>query len=316
MARMDRAVTALGLTHPGPRTDDPVLRDSRHKPARALRDLEDFLSWLALEGKRDRTIRDYEWALARLLRTFKTRAIDEFTDGDIAYVLRSFPPAGRRTKAAAYRKFFAWAKRTRRITENPMELLPNIRQAKNPPIRIFTDAEIIRLTSLPAEDGTLMLLLLDAGLRKGEARHLRARDIDLAERQLAVIDGKGGNHRVIPLTGRLTQRLAEWFLLDAIHPNAYLWYSRPGGYHIRRDRPISESTFGTWYRRCLEDATVTYRKPHTTRHTFATRWLRKGGRLNTLSLALGHASIRTTADEYAHMDISDLALDVALTEKE
>jgi integrase len=43
---------------------------------------------------------------------------------------------------------------------------------------------------------------------------------------------------------------------------------------------------------------VRYRNPHTTRHSFATRYLRglggKPGRLETLQLVLGHESIRTT----------------------
>ena len=85
-------MTALAirqLTRPGPWADDPVLRDSRHKPAQAARDLELFLAWLELENLGARTISDYEWALARLLRTFPDRQLDEFTDGDIAFVLRT-----------------------------------------------------------------------------------------------------------------------------------------------------------------------------------------------------------------------------------
>jgi hypothetical protein len=50
------------------------------------------------------------------------------------------------------------------------------------------------------------------------------------------------------------------------------------------------------------------------RHTFATRYLRKGGRLETLSMVMGHESIRTTYDLYAHLDMRDAALDMALIE--
>jgi hypothetical protein len=38
-----------------------------------------------------------------------------------------------------------------------------------------------------------------------------------------------------------------------------------------RDKPIGEGTFSRWWRRCLDDAGVPYRNPHTARHTFATR---------------------------------------------
>jgi integrase len=52
-----------------------------------------------------------------------------------------------------------------------------------------------------------------------------------------------------------------------------------------------------------------------TRHTFATRYLRRGGRLETLRKVLGHESINTTEGEYVHLDMRDVALDFALVAK-
>jgi integrase len=77
---------------------------------------------------------------------------------------------------------------------------------------------------------------------------------------------------------------------------------------------VGEGTFARWYTDCLDRAGVRYRNPHTTRHTFATNWLRQGGRLETLSMILGHASIRTTFDEYAHLDTRDVLADLQLIE--
>ncbi len=59
---------------------------------------------------------------------------------------------------------------------------------------------------------------------------------------------------------------------------------------------------------------VRYRNPHTTRHTFATAGLRRGGRLETVSTVMGHASIQTMYDLYAHLDTPDVLADIALTE--
>jgi integrase len=53
---------------------------------------------------------------------------------------------------------------------------------------------------------------------------------------------------------------------------------------------------------------------HTARHTFATHWLKRGGRMETLSKAMGHASIAVTVDLYGHLDLSDVARDLALVE--
>ncbi len=293
---------------------DP-LRDSRHRDARAAREVSDWLAWLELEGKAPRTLSDYEWVVARLLRDFPDKTLVEFTDGDIAHVLRTFPPRSRRERKAAIDSLFKWAYRTRRISENPMEFLPRIARSKQKVIDIFSDMEIASLCALGETHGDRFLILFDTGLRQSEARNLRVRDCHLDRGELVVIGGKGGKDRAIPLTGRLSQRLAEWFLLDGLTPTDYLWPVRPGGYYVRRSKAMGETSFKTWYKGCLAEAGVRYRKPHTTRHTFATRWLRMGGRLETVSRALGHASIRTTADLYAHLDLRDLRADLEIIER-
>lgn len=90
------------------------------------------------------------------------------------------------------------------------------------------------------------------------------------------------------------------------------------GYRITRSRPIGDGSFDRWWPRRLDDADVRYRNPHTTRHSFATRYLRglggKPGRLETLQLVLDHESIRTTSDLYGHLDMRDVALDFGLIE--
>lgn len=290
------------------------IRNQAHKQARSAGDQAEWLTWLELGGTAPRTLADYEWATARLLRAYKHKRIDQFTAGDIALVLRTFPPRGRRTKKAAYDSFFKWAHRRKLIPENPMDDLPRFAREKQRAIEVFTDAEIARLTALPENNGDLFLILFDVGLRRSEATNLQVRDCILERAELVVRRGKGGKDRVIPMTTRLTQRLAYWFEVDALRHNDHLWPTRPGGYYLQRRKPMGDTSFATWYRVQLEAASVRYRNPHTTRHTFATRWLRKGGRLETLSRAMGHSSIRVTADLYAHLDLRDLERDLALIE--
>jgi integrase len=42
-------------------------------------------------------------------------------------------------------------------------------------------------------------LLSEAGLRKGEARRLQLRDVDVEQSRLVILEGNGGKDRVIPI---------------------------------------------------------------------------------------------------------------------
>jgi site-specific recombinase XerC len=115
-------------------------------------------------------------------------------------------------------------------------------------VEVFTDAEVAALTGLEElRDRALMTVLIDAGLRKAEARHLQAGRRLLEPRQLVVVGGKGGKDRVIPMTTSLASVLADLFLTEGIAPHEYVWYSRHGnqfGYRtVTRSKPIGEGTF-------------------------------------------------------------------------
>jgi integrase len=86
-------------------------------------------------------------------------------------------------------------------------------------------------------------------------------------------------------------------------PNSPLRYREK---HTRREQ-LSTSAFQRWYSDCVEEAGVTYRKPHTTRHTYNEILREAGYDLEERQLLLGHESSRTTADIYGHMSIEDVA---------
>lgn len=291
---------------------DP-LRDSRHRNARAARECADWLAWLEIEGKAARTLDDYERTAAVLLRMFPRKTIAEITEGDLLHVLKTFPRKSQRIRRAHLSSFTGWAYRTGLIPGNTIDRVPKPKREPRKVVPTFPDIDRAELEALPYPDGPLFKILFGTGIRKGEARRLRCRHIDLSRGTLTVYNGKGGKDRVVPLKG-LAQPLSEWFLLDAIEPGDHLWYSRPGGGPLNRIRPIGEGSYHRWYVRCLQAASIAHLNPHTTRHTFALNWLRRGGRLETLSLVLGHESIKTTFDEYGHLDVSDIAFDMELVE--
>jgi integrase len=289
---------------------DP-LRDTRHREARSARELADWLAWLELGGTAPRTLDAYERTCAGLLRNMPDTPFDEFTDGDLARFLMTFPAKSRRIRKAHISSWFKWGYKTDRIAANPVEKLPVMKRTSQPVIDVFTDAERAALCALPSPDGQLMTLLFDAGLRKAEAIHMRVRRLDLDNGLVIVKEGaKGSKDRVVPMTQALRTAAAELVLLEGLEPDDYLWYDKPGGgwaTRVRHSKPIGETSFGRWWTRCLYDADVEYRKPHTTRHTFATRWRQRGLDLDELQQLMGHASVATTSDMYVHTKVDAIA---------
>lgn len=297
---------------------DP-LKDKSYAATRLGSSVADFLAWMELGGAADRTLDQYERDLARGCLMYPTKELGELSDDDMLHIARQFKPAERRVRVAAYRSFFKWALRRRLILSNPCDALPELRRASQKVYDLFTEAERAVLTGLPSPDGPLLTLMFDAGPRKADCRHLQVKDFraDPAPGAFAFLAGKGGKDRLVPATLRAAQAVNDLILLEGLGPKDHLWYSVRANdtrRKIMRRDPIGDGTFARWWTRCLDDAGVRYRNPHLTRHTFATNWLRAGGRLETLSVILGHASIRTTFDLYGHLDMSDVEIDMRLIE--
>lgn len=283
---------------------DP-LRDSRHREAVAARDVSDWLKYLEVATKAARTLDTYERNVAVLLRAFPDKRFDEFTDGDVLHVLALAPPRSRHINRSSLNSLFKWGYLVGRIPGNPVDRVPSIPYRPNRSYDLFTGAESDALCALPSPDGHLLTLMLWGGLRRAEARYLTGKRLDLGTRQIIVIDGaKGSKMRRVPMIGRVSVAAAELLTLEGIGPDDHLWSTNPGGgLRVRRQTPIGNSTFDTWWVKQLEAAGVRHRVPHMTRHTFASRLRELGVPMEDIQQHLGHESIRTTADTYVHSDM-------------
>ncbi|HEX3459099.1 MAG TPA: tyrosine-type recombinase/integrase [Candidatus Baltobacteraceae bacterium] len=210
------------------------------------------------------------------------------------------------------------AKRQRCIAVNPCELVdpPRVEQKEMKALDPAGTAKLIAACE-QSVIGAAIVTLVGTGLRRGELLALRWSDIELKNATLTVQrsieradvasrfkDPKTRrSRRTISLPRFVADRLrrhrvqqAQWFWnngLGRISPGT-LVFERGG-------EPWVPNTFGTFFMRALSDAGVPHVRLHDLRHSFASMALHAGVDLKTVSNALGHSTISTTADIYAHV---------------
>lgn len=134
------------------------------------------------------------------------------------------------------------------------------------------------------------ITLYSMGLRLSEALNLTVFDIDAAQMQLHVRDGKGGKDRLVPLPQQTLLALRGYW---KTHRNERLIF--PGA-HTKNNTPMDKGSVQKALKRVLQDCRIKKNiSPHSLRHCFATHLLEQGLDMRSLQQLMGHASINTTA---------------------
>lgn len=142
-------------------------------------------------------------------------------------------------------------------------------------------------------DQAMVAAMLFGGLRRCEVLGLRLADIQIADRRVFVVEGKGGHHRVVPIADRFFAALGEY--LHDERPNTAgtgrVFVALKGP---RRGQPLSsegldEILDGARRRAGLQRATC-----HQLRHTCLTRLREAGMALEAVQAQAGHLSIEST----------------------
>ncbi len=226
----------------------------------------------------------------------------------------------------------------KRIIQNPLGQLTNIRRSKKPKKlpSVFTRSEISNIfTHLSGEYAVIASLLYGSGLRISEALRLRIKDINLQNQTLMVRQSKGNkdrvtilsNHSVELLESHLRTCLAKYQKLKAtkewngVHlpkafgkkiPSAHFAYgwqfvfasdTRPPDLitGIRRSYHRHPRTVGRIINKAFRSANIyKHASCHTFRHSFATHLLENGYDIRTVQELLGHRNVETT-QIYTHV---------------
>ena len=150
---------------------------------------------------------------------------------------------------------------------------------------------------------TIIILLYEAGLRRGEVVGMNDTDVDFAAQQLKVT-GKRNKQRIIPFGTELADALQHYI---AIRDEQIERQDTQGALFLtKRGRRINGNTVYSDVKRHLSTVTtMKKRSPHVLRHTFATTLLNNGAGLESVRQLLGHESLDTT-EIYTHTTFEQL----------
>lgn len=160
-----------------------------------------------------------------------------------------------------------------------------------------------QLSAIADRDRTIILLLLDTGLRAAELCGLRIDDLDMARNRITVHHGKGDKDRFVQFGKRAAKALWKYITPRLpTSPDDYLITVGPKD----DPRPMDRRALGLQLARIGERAGVANVYPHRFRHTFAITYLRNGGDLFTLQDLLGHSDLGMVR-RYARIAQTDIA---------
>lgn len=204
-----------------------------------------------------------------------------------------------RTYARAVKVFYRWLYFEDYIDIDINRL--NLIKANKEVILPLSDIEVKQLLTfydnssfLSCRNRSIIMLMLDCGLRLGEIVNLMLSDIDFVNHYL-VINGKGSKQRVVPFGFALSEQLVTYFSyrnsVSSASNSVFL---------TQKNTAITHNTIKMLFARIKKKKAFSRVYPHLLRHTFATNYIYNGGNLEVLRVLMGHSTINIT-QVYIHL---------------
>lgn len=286
-----------------------------------------FLVFRRGEGLKAKTLRGYQMHIQAFIDSLPSdrRVVGAVRTADIAtfqaHELERLKIRSVRGRHRALDIFFNWLSDNDELGNppNPMRRRDGRLKVKPPRLpkhepRRAKLADVRQLLAmLPGgvqgqRDHAVIQLLLDTGLRVGEAAALDMEDIDLNRKLVTVRDGKGGKFRVVPFSDDTVQALLTYLAGrpdlvfepgQAELPSArFLFVAFLNDFHEIRGRLTVPGIQQLLKRRCKQFG-LPHINPHSIRHLFGEKSLNDGMRLEVVSEIMGHSDPGFTKRVYA-----------------
>ncbi len=296
----------------------------------------DMEQWLAhLQANRRysaHTLSGYRQDLHHLVQHHPELPLAAFTESHIRQALGRLHAQGHKPRSlaralAAWRGFYQWWAPRAGMDANPVAGVraPKIPRSLPKALSVEQAQVLLDRPGLPEPEGpvacrdqAMFEVLYSSGLRLAELvsldrQHTR-RDgyeskswIQLSERE-AIVHGKGGKTRSVPLGGKAIAAIERWLPLREQLLNGHADADTDAALFLgARGKRISPRVVQTQLDRLAALAGLpVHVHPHSLRHSFASHMLQSAQDLRAVQELLGHANISTT-QIYTRLDFQHLA---------
>lgn len=203
-------------------------------------------------------------------------------------------------RVSVVRGFFRYLTKRGHLLYDPSLNMPQPKINTHAPRVTLTVDEVERLLEVPnlktatgLRDRAILEVFYSTGLRAGELVKLNLFDIDLKEKTVRVVKGKGGKDRTVPL-GEVAVFFLHRYLREG-RPKLIRTEKENALFVSRQGNRLENSSLMMMMREVRERASLEKRVTcHVLRHTFATHMLEGGADIRDIQRLLGHASPETT----------------------
>lgn len=253
---------------------------------------------------KDLTTNIIQDAYPKMFNEKGTKAGGKYSDGTIKIF------------SAAFNKSLEYAQREGLIQRNPHANVVVQKTGITKEVDAYTDAEydkIVEYTKDKTNIDRVFYMLIATGMRVGECIALTWNDVNLDEGWIMInktaINYNG--HMIVQDRPKTEQSVRKIY----ISKNTVKFLRRLKESNIRKEGLlVFANTYGNlyhtsalrsrWIKVCAK-LEIPYKNLHALRHSWATRALRRGVEVHTVSKMLGHKSIATTMDVYKTVFVED-----------